>query len=215
MTERFMRRLTPGRQAPARKYLPLLRYEFRFRCCYCGSHEEDVREALYFEIDHFRPTRLFPKLRRTYENLYYSCGACNRYKGGVWPSAEDWVAGRRFVDPCSEALLGAHAVLLDGGILRGTTEAGCFTIEHLRLNRRPLIKLRRGRQLRLLRHASVVTRLGRTLSMLKVVEEILSERGDREEVTTKAVLDIRRRLEGARARRLARFSEVRRPLDEA
>jgi hypothetical protein len=122
------------------QYKPYVREDFRFCCAYCVSHEAHVGELWAMTLDHFKPKKRFRDLAVTYRNLYYACCRCNTYKGDTWPSAADLRAGRRFVDACLEHHTD-HIAYVDGKAV-GLTSAGGYSIEHLRLNRRPLVDRR-------------------------------------------------------------------------
>ncbi len=61
-------------------FRPWLRDEFSFRCVYCLRRERWEPDLGVFEIDHFAPVSVSPELRVTYQNLIYSCTACNAAK---------------------------------------------------------------------------------------------------------------------------------------
>ena len=82
-------------------YRPYLRKDFEYQCAYCEMTEASVFGIETFGIDHFKPKKVFPGLICVYENLYYCCNDCNRYKGAVWPSAERTAEGYFFPDPCA------------------------------------------------------------------------------------------------------------------
>src|ERR1035438_3056391 len=89
------------------KYLPWLRADFLYRCAYCERTEFYMRGQEQFEIDHFKPRR-FIDLFNDYENLYYACRKCNRFKSDSWPSDKEISEGFRFSDPCAEDMYLAH-----------------------------------------------------------------------------------------------------------
>jgi hypothetical protein len=96
-----------------------------------------------FQIDHFRPRKLFPELINEYDNLCYACHFCNRAKWETWPSNEQLARGYRFVDPCAEDLYKEHArLIVDSGELEPTSPAGDYTIKEIRLNRQVFKDLR-------------------------------------------------------------------------
>jgi uncharacterized protein (TIGR02646 family) len=115
------------------KYKRLLREDFGYRCCYCGSHESVFGALRNMTIDHFRPKSRFPELAAEYSNLYYCCGECNTYKADRWPSEAQLAADLRFVDVCVEELFD-HISFDETGIVP-LTAPGRFTVETLRLQR--------------------------------------------------------------------------------
>ena len=57
-----------------------MRHDYDYRCAYCRVSEVNLGAKL--TIDHF-----MPKVRGgddAYENLVYSCHACNEFKGEYW-----------------------------------------------------------------------------------------------------------------------------------
>jgi hypothetical protein len=75
-------------QAPARlkDRRSAIRIEFGYSCIYCGIWESENGGSDNFDLDHYCPESLFPALAREYENLVYSCSACNGFKSDHWPS---------------------------------------------------------------------------------------------------------------------------------
>lgn len=140
----FQRRENPPLLNKYQNYKPYLRKDFDYRCAYCVIHEAHYGGLRNFHVDHFRPKSKFPKLARTYVNLYYACGLCNTFKSDHWPSAALLKKGSRYVDPCQEDPFGTHFEVDDrDGSLRTLTPAGKYTATHLRLDRRQLRKHRR------------------------------------------------------------------------
>ncbi len=126
-------------------YKPYLRRDFEFRCAYCEMTEACVFGIQTFGIDHFRPKKLFPHLLCDYQNLYYCCNDCNRYKGPVWPSDERIAEGHFFPDPCQCDPRVEHLRESEDATLAPITKAGEFSLEVLRLNREPCLRFRRKR----------------------------------------------------------------------
>jgi uncharacterized protein (TIGR02646 family) len=145
---RFVRSKTsPPQFSNYRRYRPYLRADFHKRCAYCEMTERVVLEITAFGIDHFRPKKLFPDLECRYENLYYCCNDCNRYKGWVWPSADRSSEGYFFPDPCECDPQIDHLSENDQGRLVPITNAGVFALEVLRLNRESCTRFRTRRRL--------------------------------------------------------------------
>jgi hypothetical protein len=74
------RRHGPANYAACDSYRPWLRDEFDFRCVYCLKRETWGQVTSEFELDHFEPQSLNPKLRLDYLNLVYACRRCNAVK---------------------------------------------------------------------------------------------------------------------------------------
>ncbi len=130
--------VTGERYQAFREYV---REDFRSTCAYCLLEERWAAGEENFELDHFRPQSLFPELRMSYYNLYWSCHVCNRMKRDLWPSRELLRAGIGFVDLCAAAF-DEHFVEQRNGKWRGRTLAAKYTIDVMRLNRSHLVELR-------------------------------------------------------------------------
>jgi hypothetical protein len=76
-------------------------------------------------------------------------------KGRKWPTADEEIEGRRFVDPCAEDFYVEHCVPELAGALRWITECGRFTIDAIRLNRDTLRLWRESRD-QAVRNAEVI-----------------------------------------------------------
>jgi len=77
-------------------YKPYLRDDFNRRCGYCDGLDLYSGGSRGFQIDHFKPKKLFAGLSTEYANLVYSCPFCNRAKWDKWKSSDG------FIDPCDE-----------------------------------------------------------------------------------------------------------------
>ena len=144
---RFTRTLqTIPRFSDYTKFKPYLREDFRFQCAYCEMTEASVFGIEVFGVDHFQPKKLFPELTLVYDNLYYCCNDCNRYKGPVWPSPELIGEGCFFPNPCECDPLVDHLREKHDCRWEAITKAGAFALEVLRLNREPCLRFRRKRK---------------------------------------------------------------------
>jgi hypothetical protein len=178
----FSRKQTPPRFTNHRGYLPFLRIDFRRRCAYCERPEAYLGGEDFFTVDHFRPASKFPELTTHYPNLYYACGRCNQYKGGVWPTPNFVLKNLRFSDPCEEDMYERHLRELDDGKLESLTNCGQYTRDHIRLDRQDLLSwrlLRRQVAEDLRGFETAKARLTQTLSLVtgptnknKILEEI-------------------------------------------
>jgi len=143
---RFIRLENPPRFDDHKEYLPFLRRDFRYRCAYCERTEAFLGWEEFFEIDHFRPVWRFGEQAAHYPNLYYSCGKFNRHKGKTWPSDALVASGFCFADPCQEDMYVEYLQEAPDGKLQPLTNRGCYTSDHIRLNRRALLDWRQDRQ---------------------------------------------------------------------
>ncbi|MGH8069233.1 MAG: HNH endonuclease [Candidatus Entotheonellia bacterium] len=118
-----------------------VRRMYEYRCGYCGVHEEEAGGLL--EIDHFEPRSVGG--RDDLDNLVYCCPTCNRLKGDFWGQVSPDTTPHRILHPRHDNL-GEHLHEEDDGRLVALTQTGTFHITRLRLNRAPLIALRRARR---------------------------------------------------------------------
>lgn len=115
-----------------------VRRAYDFACGYCGVREADAGSEL--ELDHFKPRSAGGN--NEFENLVYCCTTCNRVKGDFWATAQ---TEKRLLHPQRDNL-SLHLRLELDGILTALTATGEFHLSRLRLNRPPLIALRRVRE---------------------------------------------------------------------
>lgn len=113
-----------------------LRDEFEFRCVYCLRRERWEPDLTVFEIDHLEPVSHSPSLQSDYQNLLYSCTACNAAK-------QDQI----FPDP-TIVLLSTNVVVNLDGRLTGQTPHARLLIRLLDLND-PMFVLWRMRMIRI------------------------------------------------------------------
>lgn len=118
-----------------------IRQAYAFRCGYCGVHEEEAGGLL--EIDHFQPRVAGGE--DDFDNLVYCCPTCNRLKGDFWPATNPDTTLHRVLHPQRDAVMD-HFREDEEGQLVALTETGAFHIARLRLNRAPLVALRRARR---------------------------------------------------------------------
>ncbi|MCI0487047.1 MAG: HNH endonuclease [Blastocatellia bacterium] len=122
-----------------------IRRAYNYCCGYCGVKEEDAGSEL--EIDHFRPRSAGGGDEP--DNLVYCCPTCNRIKGDFWPTDEQLALSHRLLHPRNDDST-AHLRQEENGRLTALTEIGAFHLTRLRLNRPPLVALRRTRRENLL-----------------------------------------------------------------
>jgi hypothetical protein len=132
----FRRRQTPPEPVKWQKTKPFLRLDFDQRCAFCLVPESHFGSPGNFHIDHFRPKSLpqFSHLVNDYNNLYYVCADCNRFKSNTWPSPELEHLGFFFLDPCKDDPVGHWWVNLRG-FIQPASRAGEYTIARINLNR--------------------------------------------------------------------------------
>src|SRR5688572_15805830 len=110
-----------------------LRRLFEFRCGYCGVRERDAGAEL--TVDHFQPSSKGGAHEP--DNWVYCCHACNEFKADYWQPDSP----KRILHPLRDHLQ-SHIVEHEDGRLIALTETDAFHIDHLRLNRAPLIEYR-------------------------------------------------------------------------
>lgn len=81
-----IRRTRTKKYADYHSYKPYLKLDFHSRCAYCNLLDTQITTP--YEVDHFIPEDTFkherPELRKTYENLVYSCKKCNGAKSNQY-----------------------------------------------------------------------------------------------------------------------------------
>jgi 5-methylcytosine-specific restriction endonuclease McrA len=65
------------------------------RCMYCSGSESA-------EVEHFKPKSVFPKEALIWENLLWTCGVCNRFKGDRFPPTTE--QGESLINPGIECV---------------------------------------------------------------------------------------------------------------
>lgn len=135
---RHARREHPPRRSDYKFYKPFLRREFRRRCVYCCMPDGATTEP--FHVDHYRPKNPDWPGAHNYENLFYSCRACNIYKGQFWPTAAQRKGGQFLPNPCSH-LMDVHFTFKKHEAV-GRTVTGAFAIECLNLNHEEAVEFR-------------------------------------------------------------------------
>lgn len=82
-------------------YRSCLRWEFGFTCAFCLLHEGDFAdfgaEGLgLMWIEHFTPISIDPQAVNDYDNCFYTCRFCNRFRS-MAPEVDE--SGRQLLDP--------------------------------------------------------------------------------------------------------------------
>ena len=117
-----IRRHGPAGYANYESYRPWLRGEFAFRCVYCLKREQwGVLKAAY-HLDHFQAQVHQPRVALDYDNLLYTCAACNVAKGKA-----------EVPDPCN-CMLDGQVIVEEDGSIHGTTLDARRVIGKLGLN---------------------------------------------------------------------------------
>ena len=116
-----------------------------FHCSYCDKYPLDGRAKIDYQIDHFQPISesLFYHLVYEWNNLYLSCGGCNKSKLAQYsdlilrPDAEDYVSSEYFFFDTSTGEILVNEII-------GTTKSNRAkkTIEVFKLNHPSIIKFR-------------------------------------------------------------------------
>jgi hypothetical protein len=161
-----------------------VRAAYEGRCGYCTVHESEAGTEL--EIDQFQPRSLGGS--DDPDNLVYCCTTCNRLKGDFWPATDPLTITRRLLHPKRDNLI-EHLREEPDGRMVAFTATGAFHLDRLRLNRPPLLALRRARR--------DVAQLRQTLADAQAEQAQLRERIAALEGTLQDVLaQIVRLLEG-------------------
>jgi len=143
-----------------------VRRAYNFACGYCDVREEDAGSEL--ELDHFKPRSLGGS--DDLENLVYCCTTCNRIKGDFWTIAP---TEKRLLHPKRDDLT-EHLCQERDGLFTALTKTGEFHLSRLRLNRPPLVALRRAR----LENAKLREELEQTQTAQKLLNERLARQDE-------------------------------------
>lgn len=76
-----------------RDYKQFLREDFKKKCGYTNCLDDWFGGVTTFQIDHFLPQSVYPKLKTKYNNLVYCCSYVNRAKSNDEGN---------YLDPCDE-----------------------------------------------------------------------------------------------------------------
>ena len=152
--KKHQRTQTPPQYSDYKRYKPHLKKEFRNKCVYCRK-SDTLEDVGGFHVEHYRPKNQFKHLETDYENLFYSCAACNRFKDTYWSDASE----KRIVNPCDYIM--SHHLKFEKNEVASLSEPGKTTLDILRLNSDESIKYReimQGLIIHLLRNLNRVNR---------------------------------------------------------
>lgn len=119
---RHRRKHGPRGYRVASDYREWLRDEFVFRCVYCLEREKWTNVLGHFHVEHFLPAALNPESQLEYDNLLYSCQACNLLKGS------------QIVPDPLKVFTQRTILVTKSGALQGRTKEARRLIEVLQLN---------------------------------------------------------------------------------
>jgi hypothetical protein len=126
------RRHGPGGYTDYGTYKEWLRDEFQFRCVFCLHREKWERRGWRaFRIDHIIPQSIDEAKICDYDNLLYTCDACNEFKS-------DWV----IPDPCKHGY-SSHYRFEEDGTVVALSDFGKMYIDVLKLDTPYLVTYRR------------------------------------------------------------------------
>ena len=112
--------------------LNALRIMYNGTCCFCESR---IGAASYYQIEHRKPKRRYPKETYEWDNLHLCCAICNTNKG------EKFDRINQILDAATDRPITDHYDYKEGywmpETLRGET-----TEDHVKLNRKVLFKTR-------------------------------------------------------------------------
>lgn len=142
--------ILPKRVSKYGDYKPYLRREAKERCVYCAIHENPIGGSDHFHVEHYRPKSLdqFAALIKDYNNLFYACAICNRFKSNDWPN--DPVSDHSVIsypDP-NEIDYNTLFSYNEDGTISGNFVASKYLVEKVFLNRPQLINERRENYIR-------------------------------------------------------------------
>jgi len=109
-----------------RSFKQYLINDFNKRCGYCDDLDDFNGGENNYQIDHFKPKKLFSELETEYSNLVYSCPFCNRAKWDKWKK-------NGFLDPCGEEY-DNHLERLGNGKIKYKSLRGKYIYVNLNLH---------------------------------------------------------------------------------
>ncbi len=122
-TEPHIRKHGPFGYTDYTYYREWLRDEFSFRCVFCLQREQwPIKMRGGWELDHFLPKSTYPELTLDYENLLYTCRACNSAK-----------SDKIVPNPCRVAF-GKCLQVNEDGTITALNREGEMLIDNLRLD---------------------------------------------------------------------------------
>ncbi|MDP8269001.1 MAG: HNH endonuclease [Candidatus Tenebribacter davisii] len=149
-------------------YKSYLRDEAKNRCVYCAIHENSLGGVDHFHIEHYKPQSKFPELINNYNNLFYSCPICNRFKSNDWPNEPNQDHSVISYPNPNGTNYNELFDIDEHGILKSTLVAPSYVINKLCLNRPQLINERN--------HVEIDKRLTNALEILRLHVEHLQQR---------------------------------------
>ena len=134
--KKHIRSEIPPNYSDYRQYRKHLKLEFGGRCVYCrkSDHNQDPGS---FHVEHYQPKNKFPALANRYDNLFYACAACNRFKSDFWSDNK----ATQVLNPCDD-VMSHHLVFICESVSKRSAR-GQFNIELLRLNNDNSIQYRK------------------------------------------------------------------------
>jgi len=129
-------------------YRPEVRAEAKYKCVYCAIHENSLGGSDSFHIEHYKPKSKFSGLEKEFENLFYACAICNRFKSNDWPNDPTTNHSTpSYPDPKSVNYNDLFKID-NQGVMRGNYVASKYMIEKVVLNRPQLINERKEQLIR-------------------------------------------------------------------
>lgn len=115
-----------------------------YQCVYCAIHENNFGGIRNFNIEHYKPKSLFPKLMNKISNLLYACTICNVFKGNDWPNDPcPQFSNISYPNPSEIDYNKLFIVSHSNGKVKGSYVTSKYLTEKLYLNRPQLIIIRR------------------------------------------------------------------------
>ncbi len=108
------------------------------QCVYCSIKDAQLGGFYNFHVEHYKPKSLFPHLKNTITNLFYSCPICNIFKSNDWHEVTGDLNNIYYPDPSNFDYSNLFSVEPNGYLI-SKNNCGTYIINKLGLNRTQLV----------------------------------------------------------------------------
>jgi hypothetical protein len=150
-----------------------LQKEGEYQCVYCALKDNVLGGIDHYHVEHYRPVKHFSHLEHDYQNLFYSCPICNRFKGPDWPAEPDSSHSiPSYPNPSEVDYNDLFNIDIEAGLIEGIYVASKYVEKRLYLNRPHLLLERRRSHLNKISHKLNIN----TTSLVKQLKSINTQK---------------------------------------